>query len=99
MASAAQSTSTAQPSNHARPAADSTRPTNDTESASQSAATPAPNRELWSLDSIYFDPQTMSALAIDRLQQYMRYESGPLYHLGTKDQVPGTVLLGCHSDV
>jgi len=32
----------------------------------------------------------MSAIVLDRLQQHIRFEDGPLYCLQAKDQVPGT---------
>ena len=54
-----------------------------------SESTPAP-RKLWTAGSPFFDGLTMSAIVLDRLQEHIRFDDGPLYCLHVKDQVPST---------
>src|SRR5271155_2192034 len=58
------------------------------ETASQTPTT----RNLWTLESPFFDSLTMSAIVLDQLQQHIRFQAGPLYYLYGKDKTPGTEL-------
>lgn len=54
-------------------------------------------RKLWTADNPFFDNLTMSAIVLDRLQQHIRFEDGPLHCLQAKGQVPSMVTTTCPS--
>jgi hypothetical protein len=67
------------------------------ENGGKAADVTSTHRKLWTAESPFFDDLTMSAIVLDRLQQHIRFEDGPLYCLHAKDQVPGkeTIFLVC----